>query len=498
MKTYLDAATARKHLIRQGTAEWLLPIDGRKPVIMIANTAIMDSFDDGVFEQAVNTAEAPGIDQLIVGPDAHRGYGMPVGSILVSKDMLYPGVVGPDICCSMSFLQTDLPDHAITDKRTRRALIDAICQRIPTGMGSRQAPKAIHVSLDHGVLAAISGATRGRLGSMGIPEEWSGRCEVASYGESGVDSPLHNRLLELLNTNQRLAAKLCQYGSYGGGNHFGEAQAVTVPTGMEGVASYFGIQAGCVGFLSHCGSRGFGFQLAASHFRGLEEHFSKWGIALPANERELVHAPLGTQEATNYLLDMSLAANFAVVNHLLINWYVLQAFQEVIPGTKGDLVYHVSHNILREENVGGARMWVGRKGATRAFPAHHHALKDTRYAETGHPILLPGNPEAGSYIMVGQQAAEKTAFSINHGAGRAMGRKQAKRTLNQTEVDASMLAHDIMYNGRSYPLDEAPGAYKPFNEVINSVEQAGLAKTVAKLSARFVIKDNDQSAEGSA
>jgi tRNA-splicing ligase RtcB len=499
MKTYSDPAVARAALIRQGPAEWLLPITGRKPVILIANDAIMAGFDNGVFEQAVNTAEAPGIDQLIVGPDAHKGYGMPVGSILLSKTHLYPGVVGPDICCSMSFLQTDLPDEALTDKRARRAVIEAICARIPTGAGSRQAPKASRFDEHEIAAAAIMGVSR--IGFFGIPLEWAERCEVGVYGRhlvAGHALDLGDRVKTLFKDNPRIVSKLCQLGSYGGGNHFGEAQTVTVPEGMEALAGWFGIKSGKVGFLSHCGSRGFGFQLAASHFKGLENHFHTWGIPLPGGERELIHAPLGTQQAIDYLTDMCLGANFAVVNHLLINRYVLEAFQEVFPGTKGDLVYHVSHNILREEAVNGSLQWVGRKGATRAFPAGHHALKGTLYANTGHPILLPGNPEAGSYIMVGQAAAEKTAFSINHGAGRAMGRNQAKRELVQKDVDAQMAAHDIMYNGRSYPLDESPVAYKDFNAVIDSVEQAGLAKTVAKLTARFVIKDNDQSAEGAA
>lgn len=492
MKSYSDSNAARSALVRQGAAEWILPITGRKPVKFIATDIIMSAFDDKVFEQAVNTAEAPGVDQVIVNPDGHAGYGCPVGSVVISRSHIYPGPVGPDICCSMSFLQTDVPDEAINDKSIRRALIDAICQRIPTGAGSRQAPKARKIAKD--VLASIPvyGATEKILADLGIPFGWNNRLECAQYG-------VPHLLAERFKTfHNRIVEKLVQIGSYGGGNHFGEAQSTVVASGMEDLASHFGIKAGKVGFLSHCGSRGFGFQLAAMHFRGLEDHFKNWGIALPGGEKELVHAPANTQEAQNYLLDMYLGANFAVVNHLLINSYVLEAFQEIIPGTKGEFVYHVSHNILREEIVDNAEAWVGRKGATRAFPAGHFALKGSYYEDTGHPILLPGNPEAGSYIMVAQHGAEKTAYSINHGAGRAMGRNQAKRTLNQRTVDAGLQAADIMYNGRSYPLDESPAAYKNFNEVTKAIEAAGLAKVVAKLSARFVIKDNDQSAEGAA
>jgi len=142
--------------------------------------------------------------------------------------------------------------------------------------------------------------------------------------------------------------------------------------------------------------------------------------------------------------------------------------------------------------------WVHRKGATRAFPAGHHALKGTPYAETGHPILLPGNPTAGSCVMVAEPGAEKSCYSVNHGAGRAKGRKAAIRELDQKTVDDEFVTHDILTNCRFYPKDEAPAAYKDFNEVLRSVERAGLASEVARLRARFVIKDSDESLGGAA
>ncbi len=492
MKTYTSSAAARAACIRQGPAEWLLPVNGRKPVKLIANDTIFAGFDDKVFEQAVNTAEAPGVEQLIVGPDGHAGYGCPVGSVVVTDGMIYPGPVGPDICCSMSYLQTNVPDDAIADKAVRRALLNAIGERIPTGMGSRQATKARQFSWADLRQVPFWGAHETVLEALGIPPHWAARLECAKQGNAG-------QLEQRFDTFEpRLKEKLKQIGSLGGGNHFSEAQVSTVQPDMQDLAARWGIHSGQVGFLTHCGSRGFGFQLAALHFKGLEKRFAEWGIPLPGGEKELVYAPADSPEGQAYLLDMYLGANFATVNHLLINAYILEAFQEVLPGTKGDLVYHVSHNIGREEIVDGRKRWVFRKGATRAFPAGHHDLKGTPYADTGHPILLPGNPEAGSYIMVGQPAAEKTAYSINHGAGRAMGRNAAKRALNQQTVDAGMLAADILYNGRSYPIDEAPAAYKDFAQVTASVEEAGLAKVVAKLKARFVLKDSDQSAEGAA
>jgi tRNA-splicing ligase RtcB len=155
-------------------------------------------------------------------------------------------------------------------------------------------------------------------------------------------------------------------------------------------------------------------------------------------------------------------------------------------------VYFISHNIAREELVDGRKTWVHRKGATRAFPAKHPGLAGTPFHATGHPILLPGSPTAGSRVMVAEAGAAQSCFSVNHGAGRQLGRRQAIRTLDQAAIDGAFAAEDILTNCRRYPRDEAPAAYKDFGEVVRSVEQAGLAKTVATLRARFVIKDADQ------
>jgi tRNA-splicing ligase RtcB len=168
---------------------------------------------------------------------------------------------------------------------------------------------------------------------------------------------------------------------------------------------------------------------------------------------------------------------------------VLEAFQAVFPAVAGRLVYFISHNIARREQLAGEPMWVHRKGSTRAFPAGHPELAGTPFADTGHPILLPGNPQAGSVVMVADPGAALTLYSVNHGAGRALGRKQAIRQLDQDAIDRSFAERDILTNTRVYPRDEAPAAYKDFEEVLSSVKLAGLASEVARLEARFVIKD---------
>ncbi len=484
------------HKTDEATGFIPLPDSAGKPITVIGTDAIRDNFDATCLQQAINSRMAPGVTDMILNPDAHAGYGAPVGCVMISPTHIYPGPVGVDIKCSMSLLQMDIPEDIIADKKIRRALINAIIERTPTGAGrgQRSVKKPRRVDRETGVLAVTEGATARVCEALGIPTHWAERCEDSTHrGHDGTYDALQNRLAFIL-AEQRVknfADKIGQLGSYGGGNHFGECEITRIVDrpSMRQTADVFGLKDGHVSFLSHCGSRGLGNILAQGQFKDLEKKFRDWATPFPAGDKQLVYAPLGTPEANAYIDDMSIGANFATVNHLLINALVLEAFQEILPGTTGELVYFISHNIAREEIVDGKKSWVHRKGATRAIPGGHFSLAGTRFAETGHPILLPGNPRDGSVVMVAQGGAEKTAFSVNHGAGRQMGRKHAARTLDQQAVDADFDLSDILTNCRKYPIDEAPDAYKNFAEVLRSVEAAGLAQPVAKLQARFVIKD---------
>ena len=488
-------------MIETGEATAILPTGEKtRPITVIGTEAIREALDNHCLKQAVNSRLAPGVTDLVLNPDAHCGYGAPVGCVMVSPTHVYPGPVGVDIKCSMSLLQMDLPADAVADHRTRRAIIDGICERTPTGAGrgQRHAAKSRPVEETLGRRVMTEGASAAVCKALGIPPHWAECCEDSTHlGHDDGQESLELRMEHHLQDGpfrHRFPGKMKQLGSYGGGNHFGECEVVHVgdhPRAHQ-AADVFGLRDNCVAFLSHCGSRGIGHNLAMGQLRALQQKFDQWNIPLPGQDRELVYAPLGTAEANAYLDDMALGANFATVNHLLINALVLEAFQEVLPGTTGELVYLISHNIARREIVENRSSWVHRKGATRAFPAGHHALRGTRYETTGHPILLPGNPQAGSSVMVADKGAAASCFSVNHGAGRVLGRRRAIRELNQQQVDQSFEEADILTNCRTYPRDEAPAAYKNFNEVLKSVRQAGLATEVARLKARFVIKDGSK------
>jgi tRNA-splicing ligase RtcB (3'-phosphate/5'-hydroxy nucleic acid ligase) len=483
-------------MIRTGEATAILPTEKTAPIKVFGTDAIRETFDDLCLQQAVNSRLAPGVTDLVLNPDAHCGYGAPVGCVMVSPTHIYPGPVGVDIKCSMSLLQLDLPADAIEDRKVRRALISAICHRTPTGAGKgqRSVKQSRQVNRTLGSQLVVEGASKEVCNALGIPSDWALRCEDSFHvGHDDTAEALQSRLDVILQQREmtNFSDKMQQLGSYGGGNHFGECEVVHVGDDdrARSVAETFGLRDGNVAFLSHCGSRGFGHNLAMGQFKHLQTKFEQWGIPLPGGDRELVYAPLGSDEANNYIDDMSLGANFATVNHLLINALVLEAFQEVFPGVQGTLVYFISHNIARKEVVENQIAWVHRKGATRAMPAGHHSLRETPFANSGHPILLPGNPRDGSAVMVADAGAQASCFSVNHGAGRILGRRQAARTLDQAVIDNELDSHDVLSNCRRYPIDEAPAAYKDFNEVLRSVKTAGLASEVARLKARFVIKD---------
>lgn len=481
------------------TADGLAEVDlgpEDRPITVVGNEAILRTMEPACVQQAVNARLSPGVSHVVLNPDAHVGYGAPVGCVMVSPSHVYPGPVGVDIKCSMSLLQMDLPEEAIEEQKTRRQLIREITRRIPTGAGrgSRHVEKGRSIPERLGPTIVTEGASRLVLKQLGIPTAWAERCEDAYHraADGSIDS-LAARLEASMDKERlrRFDEKMSQLGSYGGGNHFGECEVVRVKPGEknQSIARSFGLKDGHIGFLSHCGSRGFGYGLASQQFAGLKSIFQKRRLAFPFGDAHLVYAEYGSPEADAYLNDMAMGANFATVNHLLINALVLEAFQAVFPGIRGELVYFISHNIARREPVDGQMQWVHRKGATRAFPAGHEQLARTPFAETGHPILLPGNPRDGSAVMVALPGAEKACYSVNHGAGRCMSRTAAKKKLTQQQVEDSLASRDILSNCREYPRDEAPAAYKDFQQVLDSVTAAGLAVEVARLEARFVIKD---------
>ncbi|WP_223640745.1 RtcB family protein [Corallococcus sp. EGB] len=404
--------------------------------------------EDAVFDQVVNAATFPGVTRVAVTPDCHVGYGVPIGTIVETDGVLLPTAAGYDIGCGMVQLQTSLTVEDVADPAKRRQWIDEVVDRIAVGVGATRARKQRRLSeptvkevLRHGAKAL--GRNRSVTERDFIPVE-----------DTGVSIP------------ERAYDKRGQLGSLGGGNHFTEMQVD---------------ETGRVWVMLHTGSRGFGWNIA--------KHFFVAGAAqlgLKSRSEDFVWLDADSALGRHYWNLHNMAANFAVANRLLIGEAVCGALEDVFGGT-ASIYYEISHNLIQRE--GGK--FVARKGATRAFPAGHPALKGTTWESTGHPILIPGSMETGSAILFAEPGAEKSIYSVNHGSGRRLSRAAARRQLQQEETDRRMAEAGILLNTRTTPLDESGPCYKNLDDVLETVEQAGLARVAHRLKPVACIKGAD-------
>jgi len=264
-----------------------------------------------------------------------------------------------------------------------------------------------------------------------------------------------------------------QVGSLGGGNHFIELQRETRTDELF-------VQV-------HTGSRGFGHGLATNYF----------DLARAEKPDAIGHLDLGyftpdSRSYASYVNAVSAGGNFAIVNRLAIYEDVARAFADVF-GAELNLVYEISHNLVqRETHPEFGDVWVHRKGATRAFGPHHPHLRGTPWEDAGHPVLIPGSNMDYSFILRPLDGAVRSAYSVNHGAGRRLSRTQAEKTLDRRETDSRYRRAGIVVNadGR-VPIDESAPCYKPSREVIDAVVAAGLAEVEHELWPLASLKGTD-------
>ncbi len=286
-----------------------------------------------------------------------------------------------------------------------------------------------------------------------------------------------------------------QLGTLGSGNHFLELQRIETIYDRE-AAAVLALEEGALTVSIHTGSRGFGYQICADSVREMVRASARYHIDLP--DRQLCCAPVGSPEGRSYLGAMACGANYALANRQVITHRVREAFEQV--GGKGpawhriSVVYDVCHNVAKLEThrMNGAerRVWVHRKGATRALPPGHLELP-ARYRGVGQPVLVPGDMGRYSYVMCGNQTTSEQAFASScHGAGRLLSRKKAKQLARGRDLLGEMEARGVLVRseGRATVAEEMPEAYKDVAEVVSSAEGAGLARPVARLRPLAVIK----------
>jgi tRNA-splicing ligase RtcB len=282
-----------------------------------------------------------------------------------------------------------------------------------------------------------------------------------------------------------------EMGTLGSGNHYLEVQQVVNVFDAE-VSAIFGVREGDIVVSIHCGSRGLGHQIGTEFLKRMAVNAARFHIELP--DRELACAPINSDVGEEYLGAMRAAINCALANRQIITHLVRQVFADVLPQATLSLLYDVSHNTCKVEEhvIDGtpARLFVHRKGATRAFGPGHLDIPPALRA-VGQPVLIGGTMGTASYVLVGTEESMSLAFgSACHGAGRSMSRHQALRQWNGRDVVRDLAGRGILIRSPSFRgvAEEAPGAYKDVSEVVDAADDANLARKVARLEPLVCVK----------
>ncbi len=462
---------------------WEIPKHGemRVPAVIYASEQLLTSVKgDKTLQQAKNVACLRGIQRkAYVMPDAHQGYGFPIGGVAAfdpGEGIISPGGVGYDINCGVRLLKTDLMEQDIQDKR--KALLSEIFKEVPAGVGkggtTRLTRRVLEEVCTKGAQWAVENGF-GRNDDLQKTEE-NGRMKEAD------PSYLSPRAIE---------RGIPQLGTLGAGNHFLEIQKVSEIFDKD-VGKVFGIHAlGQILVMIHCGSRGLGHQVASDYIRLMENKFGTGGLP----DRELINAPIRSELGTRYYKSMSAAVNFAFANRQMIAHWVRSVFEKITGSSGGmDQIFDVCHNVAKFEQhtIDGKvkEVCIHRKGATRSFGPGRKEIPEI-YRAVGQPVLIPGSMGTASYILVGTDRAETLSFgSTAHGAGRVMSRHEAKRRFRGEKIKQELEEKGIELRSTSLQgvAEEASQAYKDVDEVVRVSHQVGIGQLVARVVPVGVMK----------
>jgi tRNA-splicing ligase RtcB len=392
---------------------------------------------------------------------------------------LSPGGIGFDINCGVRLLRTNLTIEQIKPKL--KDLLESVFSNVPSGLGETGKIKLSFSELDEVLTNGARWAVEKGYGTEKDLEHLEERGCM-----KGADS---SRI-----SNEAKKRGAPQLGTLGAGNHFLEIQKVD-KIYLPEIAKVFGIEPGQICVMIHTGSRGFGHQVCTDYLRILESKFRDEVHKLP--DRELVYAPSGTKECEDYFSSMACAANYAWTNRSMIMHWIRESFAKVLKMKLEDIglevVYDVAHNIgkVEEHEIDGkkVKVFIHRKGATRAFPAGNLEIPQD-YRNVGQPVLLPGAMATASYVLVGDVKAKETFYSSAHGAGRVSSRTAMLKGFRGEEVARRMAEKGIISKAASWKVmaEEASEAYKDIDEVARVTEEAGISRRVCRFVPLGVIK----------
>jgi len=472
-----------KTLKKKSDYEWHIEPFGkmRVPAIIYADQQLIKQMDTKVYDQAVNVAKLPGIVKASYAmPDAHWGYGFPIGGVAAfdaeQGGVISAGGVGFDIACGVRTLRTGLVPGDI--KPIKERLAELLARKIPAGVGSRGKIKLGPKQMDEMLTGGARWAVKAGYGNE----------EDLRYVEEGgtITGADPNQVSDYAKKRQH-----DEVGTLGSGNHYLELQQV-IEVYDDEIAKAYGLKKDDITLSIHCGSRGLGHQIGTEFLKRMVTSASSYGLDLP--ERELACAPINSPVGQSYIGAMRCGMNCALANRQVLTHLVRKVFAEILPQARLTLLYDVSHNTcqVEEHQVNGRlqKLFVHRKGATRAFGPGHPSLSP-ELRQAGQPVLIGGTMGTASYILAGSKEGMSLAFgSACHGAGRNMSRRQATKQWQGRDVVRSLAERGILIRSPSLRgvAEEAPGAYKDVSAVVKVSHQANLAYKVAKLVPLLCIK----------
>jgi tRNA-splicing ligase RtcB len=473
----------KTNLTQVSATEWRIEPSGamRVPAIIYADERLIGDMDDKVLEQVTNVATLPGIVKASYAmPDAHWGYGFPIGGVAAFDPdrggVISAGGVGFDISCGVRTILTGLTRAEV--EPLKKPLADALFAKTPAGVGSTGRIRLGEPEMD----AMLAGGAH-----WAVERGYGEPADLERVEEGGaMPGARPDQVSQRAKRRQR-----DEMGTLGSGNHYLEVQEVAELFDTD-TAAAFGLRKGEVVVSIHCGSRGLGHQIGTEFLRDMAVAASDFGIALP--DRELACAPIHSAIAERYLGAMRAGINCALANRQIIGHLTREVFAALFPKARLELLFDVSHNTCKVEeheiDGGRRRVYIHRKGATRAFgPGHPDLPEDLR--PFGQPVLIGGSMGTASYVLAGTAASETRAFSSAcHGAGRAMSRHQALKHWRGRQLVDQLADRGIIVKSHSSRgvAEEAPGAYKDVGAVVDASDRAGLARKVARLLPLVCVK----------
>ncbi len=464
---------------------WELPTSYKKgmrvPARIYGTEKLIREMDDAVYDQVTNVATLPGITRYaLCMPDGHFGYGFPIGGVAAmdaEEGVISPGGIGFDINCGMRLVTTNLTYDEV--KPHLKQLVDRLYERVPAGVGSTG---FIKISRNEFRRVVEEGARWCLRNGYGWEEDLE-RTEESGCIEGADSSRISEKAVD---------RGFNQIGTLGSGNHYLEIQVSRPENVIDSeTARAFGITIpNQVVIMFHCGSRGFGHQVATDSLQVfLKVMESKYRIKIL--DRELACAPFHSPEGKDYFTGMRCGINMSFANRQVIVHRIREVFSQVFGRSAEDLgmhmVYDVAHNTAKlERHVVDGRprmLLVHRKGATRAFGPGMEGLPSV-FRDTGQPVIIGGSMETGSYLLAGTSSGDQTFFSTAHGSGRTMSRTKARKLWRGKELQREMADRGIYVRTASWPglAEEAGGAYKNIDDVILASEQAGISRRVVRFS----------------